>query len=221
MSKLLLGLLLFLGVHSIRIFAEGLRKSIRQRIGRDAYKGLYSVLSLAGFALIVWGYSIARQTPVVLWSPPGWTRHLASLLTLVSFILLVAAYVPRNGIKLKVGHPMVLGVKIWALAHLIANNTLADVVLFGSFLVWSVFSFRAARKRDREAAAKRPPPPLGPNGQPLPPVVVAPDGTILPLNSVGMNISVVLLGILAWAVFALWAHGALIGVRPFPSPFPP
>jgi uncharacterized membrane protein len=215
MTKLLLGLLLFLGVHSVRIFAEGLRTWLRQRIGADGYKGLYSVLSLAGFALIVWGYGQARLTPTVLWPSPGWTRHAASLLTLASFILLVAAYVPRNGIKLKVGHPMVIGVKIWAAAHLLANNTLADLVLFGSFLAWAVLDLIAARRRDRAAAAANPPPPLGPGGVPFPQVVVGPDGSVKPLNSVGMNIVVVLVGVMAWMVFAFWGHGALIGVRPF------
>lgn len=215
MTKLVLGLLIFLGVHSVRIFAEGLRTSLRQRIGADAYKGLYSVLSLVGLALVIWGYSQVRMTPTVLWASPLWTRHLASLLTLASFILLAAAYVPRNGIKLTVGHPMVLGVMIWAAAHVLANNTLADLVLFGSFLAWAVLDYMAARRRDRADALANPPMPLGPGGVPFPQVVVGPDGSVKPLNSVGMNIVVVLGGVVAWMVFAFWAHGALFGVRPF------
>jgi uncharacterized membrane protein len=118
-------------------------------------------------------------------------RHLASLLTLASFILLAAAYVPRNAIKARIGHPMVVGVKVWALAHLLANHTLADVVLFGSFLIWAVLDFRAARARDRAAGTKH-----------------------LAGTLPGTAITVVI-GLAAWTAFALWAHGAWIGVRPF------
>ena len=107
--------------------------------GEGAWKGIYTVVSLIGFALIVWGFGQARLQPVVLWQPlPAGVRHLASLLTLVAFVLLAAAYVPRNGIKARVHHPMILGVKTWALAHLLANHTLADLLLFGSFLVWAL-----------------------------------------------------------------------------------
>ena len=149
MTYLVLGLAIFLGVHSVRIVADGWRQRMLQTVGEGAWKGLYSVASLLGFALIVWGFGLARQQPVQLWSPPVAMRHLASLLTLVSFVLLVAAYVPGNGIKARLHHPMVLGVKAWALAHLLANGNLAHVLLFGSFLVWAVLSFSAARRRDR------------------------------------------------------------------------
>ena len=110
---------------------------------------MYTVISIVGFGLIIWGYGLARAQPVVLWAPQLWARHLAALLMLFAFILLAAAYVPKNGIKAWVHHPMVLGVKVWALAHLLANHTLADLLLFGSFLVWAVLNFRAARARDR------------------------------------------------------------------------
>jgi len=191
MTALILGLVIFLGVHSVRIFGEGWRTATRQRIGENAFKGLYSLLSLAGFALLIWGFGQARQQPVLLWTPMVWTRHLAALLMLVSFVLLAAAYVPGNGIKAKVHHPMVLGVKTWALAHLLANGTLADTVLFASFLVWAVLNFRAARARDRAA------------------------GTVYAPGSAAMTGVTVMAGIVAWAVFAFWAHGVLIGVRPF------
>lgn len=190
MSILILGLVLFLGVHSVRIVAEGWRTQTRARMGEGTWKGLYSVLSLAGLALIVWGYGLARQQPVVLWNPPIAMRHAASLLTLVAFILLVAAYVPRNALKAKLHHPMVLGVKTWALAHLISNGNLADVLLFGSFLLWAVFDFRAARQRDRALGTSYP------------------SGTLA-----GTGITVVL-GLVAWAVFAFWAHAVLIGISP-------
>ena len=149
MTLLILGLILFLGVHSVRIFAEGWRTAQIAQRGEGAWKGLYSLASIVGFGLIIWGYGLARAQPVLLWAPQLWARHLASLLMLLAFILLAAAYVPRNGIKAWVHHPMVLGVKVWALAHLLANHTLADLLLFGSFLVWAVLDFRAARSRDR------------------------------------------------------------------------
>jgi uncharacterized membrane protein len=191
MTVLIIGLILFLGIHSVRVFAEDWRSSRLQAMGEGAWKGLYSVVSIVGFGLVVWGYGLARQAPVVIWSPPVFTRHLASLLTLVSFVLLAAAYVPRNRIKTALRHPMTLGVKVWALAHLLANGTLADVLLFGGFLVWAVLVFRAARKRDRAAA----------------PMVLPSSGAA--------TIATVFIGLGAWAAFAFWAHAWLIGVRPF------
>jgi uncharacterized membrane protein len=145
MTVLILGLLLFLGAHSVRIFADGWRARQVARLGEGKWKGVYSVVSAIGFVLIVWGYGLARADPVFLWSPPLWTRHVAGLLTVPAFILLAAAYVPGNRIKAKVGHPMVAGVKVWAFAHLLANGTLAAVVLFGAFLVWAVAEFASAR----------------------------------------------------------------------------
>lgn len=190
MGMLVLGLVLFLGVHSTRIVAEGWRTRTIARWGHGPWKGLYSLVSLAGLVLLVWGYGLARQQPVLLWTPPRGMNHLAALLTLVAFVLLAAAYVPRNGIKARLHHPMVLGVKVWALAHLLANGTLADVVLFGAFLLWAVLAFRAERQRDRQAGTVYPP------GQPA--------GTVASLA----------VGALAWAVFAFWLHAWLIGVRP-------
>jgi uncharacterized membrane protein len=157
MTVLILGLILFLGAHSVRIFAEGWRGRFIAQRGEGAWKGLYSLVSIVGFGLIIWGYGLARAQPVVLWAPQLWARHLASLLMLFAFILLAAAYVPKNGIKAWVHHPMVLGVKVWALAHLLANHTLADLLLFGSFLVWAVLDFRSARQRDRAGPVRYPP----------------------------------------------------------------
>jgi len=191
MSLLIIGLVLFLGLHSVRIFAEPWRNAQIARRGEGTWKGIYSLLSLAGLALIVLGYSAARLEPTVLWASPAWTRHLASLLVLIAFVLLAAAYVPNNGIRYRLHHPMVLGVKVWALAHLLANNTLADVLLFGSFLVWAVLDFRAARQRDRA-------------GQ----VSYAPGTTAGTLTTV-------VVGIAIWALFAFWAHRWLFGVSPF------
>lgn len=190
MTALLVGLLLFLGVHSIRIGAPQWRD---QQVARNAnrFKALYTVVSLVGFALIVWGYGLARQAPVDLYSPPGWTRHLAAVLTLPAFVLLAAAYVPATRIKAKLHHPMVLGVKLWAIAHLIANGRLADVVLFGAFLAWAVLDFKSLRARDRAASLQ------------------------YPSGRAGRDLLAVTFGVVAWAVFGFWLHGWLIGVRPF------
>lgn len=191
MGYLLLGLVVFVGVHSLRIVGEGPRTQLIQQWGAMRFKGIYSLVSVAGFALLVWGFGVARETPAVLWTPPVGMRHAASLLTLIAFILLAAAYVPGNSIKARLHHPMVLGVKTWALAHLLANGMLHQVVLFGVLLVWAVLSFRAARQRDR-------------SGQ-----VQYPAGTLLP------TVITVGVGVAAWGVFAFWLHGMLIGIRPF------
>ena len=191
MGMLILGLVLFLGVHSTRIVANGWRTVMIRRLGEGPWKGLYALLSIVGFVLLVWGFGLARQQPVVLWSPPVAMRHVAALLSLGAVILLAAAYVPRNAIKARLHHPMVGAVKVWAFAHLLANGKLADVVLFGSFLAWSILSFRAARARDRAA------------------------GTTYPAGTVSGTSVTVVLGSVAWAVFAFWAHAVLMGVRPF------
>jgi len=191
MSLLIAGLVLFLGVHSVRMLAEGWRTHMRARLGKGTWKGLYSLLSLAGLALIAWGFDLARDQPVLLWTPPVAMRHAAALLTLLAFVLLAAAYVPGNGIKARVHHPMVLGVKTWALAHLLATGMLAHLLLFGSFLVWAIFNYSVARRRDRRDGVQYPPGRLAATG-------VA-----------------VVLGVAGWAVFAFGLHGLLIGIKPF------
>lgn len=191
MTLLILGLVIFLGMHSIRILAEEWRQALYARLGERAWKGLYSLVSLIGFVLIIQGFGMARQEPVLLWVAPTAMRHLAALLTAIAFILLAATYVPRNGLKARLHHPMLLGVKLWAFAHLLANGRLADVILFGSFLAWAIFCFRTARRRDRMA------------------------GTVYPAGTAGATVATVLTGLAAWGVFAFWLHGMLIGVRPF------
>jgi uncharacterized membrane protein len=194
MAILMIGLAIFLGAHSIRIVADGWRRETIARVGEPAWKLGFSAVSAVGLGLIVWGYGAARQAPVVLWNPPAGMRHAAGLLTLVAFIFLAAAYVPRNHIKARFHHPMVLGVKAWAFAHLIANGSVADLLLFGSFLVWAVVSYIAARRRDRAA------------------------GVTYPAGTARGTLAAIGAGALAWALFAFWLHGVLIGVRPFAAP---
>ncbi len=191
MVYLIAGLFLFLGLHSVRIVADGWRTQTLQRMGEGAYKGIYSVLSLLGFGLIIYGFGVARETPVMVWMPPVGMRHAAALLTLLSFVLLAAAYVPRNAIKARLHHPMVLAVKAWALGHLLANGSVAHMVLFGSFLAWAVVNFIAARRRDRAT------------------------GTQYPAGTLQGTVIAVVVGVAVWAAFAFKLHGLLIGVRPF------
>ena len=191
MTVLILGLVLFLGPHSVRIVADPWRTQMRQRLGEAPWKGLYSLVSLLGFGLIIWGYALARAQPVVLWQPPVAMRHMASLFTLLAFILVTAAYVPGNSIKAWLHHPMILGVKLWAYAHLLANGMLADLVLFGAFLLWAVLDYRAARQRDRAQGISYPP------------------GTL------GRSVLAIVGGTALWAAFAFWLHRAWIGVAPF------
>ena len=145
MALFLVGLVLFLGVHSVAIVAPAWRDAQVARSER-AWKGAYSLLSIAGFALLLYGYGMARQTPVVLWAPPTALRHFALLLMLPVFPLFLAAYLPGR-IKSATRHPMLLSVKLWATAHLLANGTLVDVILFGAFLAWAVLDLIAAKRR--------------------------------------------------------------------------
>ena len=191
MTWLLLGLALFLGSHAVRLVADGWRTRQVARLGLGPWMGLTAVVALAGLVLIVHGYAAARAAPVVLWLPPIWTRHAAALLTLPAFVLVAAAYVPGSRLRARVGHPMVLGVVLWAAAHLLANGTLADLVLFGAFLGWATASFVTSRRRDRAA------------------------GTVPDRGPAWRDAVAVGVGLLAWAAFAFWLHGALIGVRPF------
>jgi uncharacterized membrane protein len=190
MKLLLLGLFVFLATHSVRIVADEWRTQTRARLGELTWKAVFSLLSLLGLALIIWGFGLARQEPVQIWSPPLGMRHLASLLTLFSFVLLAAAFIPGNSIKARLHHPMVLAVKVWALAHLLANGNLAHLLLFGSFLAWAILDFTAARRRDRAT------------------------GTRYRRGSAGATGITVLAGLTGWIVFVFWLHGMLIGIRP-------
>lgn len=146
MTLLILGLLIFLGAHSVSIVAPGWRDAQAARLGQNTWKGVYTVVSLIGFALLVYGYGQARQSPVVLYSPPTGLRHAALLLMLPVFPLLLAAYLPGR-IKSAAKHPMLLATKLWATAHLLANGNLADVLLFGGFLAWAVADRISMKRR--------------------------------------------------------------------------
>ena len=190
MTVLILGLVLFLGVHSVRIYAEGWRAAQIARRGEGAWKGLYSLVSLVGLVLIVWGYGRTCIYPVDVWSPPPWTHHVTALLMLPAFILIVAAYVPGNHIKAAIGHPMLAGVKLWAFAHLVSNGRLGDILLFGAFMFWAAWTFVASRRRDRLA------------------------GTRYAAGTIARDGITIAVGVAAWVLFAYYLHLWLIGVRP-------
>ena len=188
MAVLILGLAVFLGVHSISIVSPGLRNRALARLGEGAWKGLYGLISLIGFVLIVYGFGLARRAPIVLYAPPHWMRHVAFLLMLPVFPLLFAAYLPGR-IRTAAKHPMLAAVKFWAFAHLLANGLLADVLLFGGFLAWAVLD-RISLKR-RAPQAQR----------------TAPAGRF-------NDAIAVVLGLAAYAAFIGWAHVRLFGVSP-------
>lgn len=147
MLILMLGLLLFFSVHSVAIISPPWRDRMAGKLGHLTWKGLYALVAIVGLVLIVVGYGQARLDPTILYTPPSWTRHLTFLLLLPVFPLLLAAYLPGR-IQRASKHPMLVATKIWALAHLIANGTLADVLLFGAFLVWAVADRISLKRRN-------------------------------------------------------------------------
>ena len=153
---LVLGLAIFLGVHSIAIVAPAARDRWAAALGVAAWRGIYSAISLTGFALLIYGYGLARQAPTLVYLPPLWLRHVAKLLMLPVFPLLFATYLPGR-IRSAVKHPMLVAVKTWALAHLLANGMLADVLLFGSFLAWAVADRISLKRRALRPVKTAPP----------------------------------------------------------------
>jgi uncharacterized membrane protein len=189
MIYLVAGLLLFLGVHSVAIVAPAWRDGMVARLGDATWKALYTVVAISGFILLVHGYGLARLDPQVLYAPPPLMRHVAALLMLPVFPLLLAAYLPGR-IKAAVKHPMLAATKAWALAHLLVNGTVPDVLLFGGFLAWAVADRIAAGKR---AVQRRTP------GSP---------------PSRWNDLIAVVGGLVLYVVFIAWAHQRLIGVAP-------
>ena len=163
MLLLIAGLLLFMATHSISIFNPGLRNRMVASYGEKQWKLAYSIISIASFIMIIYGYGAARLDPVWLWQPPVALRH-----------------------------PMYVSVKIWAFAHLLANGTLADVLLFGSFLAWAIAGFAVSRRRDRLNQISR------------------------PAGTTSKDMVTVIVGLVSWAVFAMFLHTLLIGVNPLP-----
>jgi uncharacterized membrane protein len=159
-------------------------------MGAAQWNGFYALVSFGVFVLLVGVSGRARAPTTVLWQPPPWTHYLAALFVLAAFVLVVAAYVRGTRIRSSLHHPMILGVKSWAFGHLLANGTLADIVLFGSFLVWAIVDFAAARRRDRAA------------------------GTVYPPGTAGRDAIAIAIGVVAWAIFAFYLHERWIGVRP-------
>lgn len=188
MLQLLLGIALFFGSHSVAIVALPLRDRLAAK-SEMGWKAIYAVMSLAGIVLMARGYADLRQTPTVLYVPPLWLRHVASVLMLPAFAFFVAPYFPGR-IKTALKHPQLVAVKLWAFAHLLANGMLADVLLFGSFLLWAV--------ADRISMKRR-------VGRSLPGAPAS-----------GANdVIVIVIGLAAYAAFALWFHELLFNVRPF------
>lgn len=190
MAILVVGLILFIGVHSIRMVAAPWRAAQIERFGPLAWRAMFSVLSIAGIVVTVFGYGLARRDPVLVWAPPFWMAHVTALLTAIAFVLITAAYVRGNHFKRALGHPFLCGIALWAFAHLLANGTLNAIVLFGVFLVWALIEIRSELRRDREA------------------------GVVYPQGVASRDTLVVVIGLVAWAVFAFWLHGIVIGVRP-------
>ena len=190
MTYLVVGLLLFLGVHSIAIVAPAWRDGTAARLGDATWKAIYSVASVIGFVMLVHGYGLMRAEPTVLYTPPTWMRHVAMLLMLPVFPLLLSTYLPGR-IRTAVKHPMLTATKAWALAHLLVNGNLADVLLFGGFLAWAV--------ADRIAVGKR-------AVQRKPMVTGAPSRTNDVIAIVG--------GLVLYVVVVAWAHQHFFGVSP-------
>jgi uncharacterized membrane protein len=147
MGMLICGLVLFLGIHSISIFSDQWRNEQVAKLGALTWKIICSVISIAGLVLMTVGYLEVRPQPITIWSPPPWAWQITVYLSLVSLILIAAAYVPNNAIKLKLKDPMLVGVIVWAICHLTTIGSLAGILLFGSFLIWGIVDLISCRKR--------------------------------------------------------------------------
>lgn len=186
MLQLIVGLVLFLGIHSLSIMALPARETLVSRMGEWPFKGLYAVVAITGLVLIVHGYGQARLDPTVLYTLPGWTHHIAMLVMLPVFPALLAAYLPGR-ISQALGHPMLVAVKAWALAHLLVNGTLADVLLFGGFLAWAVADRISLKRRPQRDIPRAP-------------------------RSGFNDLIAIVAGLGIYLVFVFWLHAAWIGV---------
>ena len=187
MTLLILGIIVFLGVHLLPTFHD-VRQTLIGRLGENGYKALFSLLSIVGFVLIVWGF--AKAPVIQIWQPPYWTRYVAMVLMLPVFVLLIAAYVPGQ-IKAKVKHPFVDAISTWALANLIANGDLSSIILFGSFLAWAVYDRITLKRRSDPGAPE------------------------LPSAGHGNDVMAVIVGTLLYLALGFWFHPYVIGVPAF------
>lgn len=190
MQLMIIGLFVFLGIHLLPLLAPRWRERQIARLGEKPWKGLFALVALAGLVLLGWGFARARQLPLALYAPPPALRHGTALFTLVAFVLVAAAYVPRNHFKSALAQPMLLGVVVWASGHLLATGMLYDVVLFGAFLGWASLMALALRQRERLAGVRYA------------------AGT---LRGDALALAV---GLAAWLIVAFWLHRWLIGVDP-------
>ncbi|WP_026617999.1 NnrU family protein [Ensifer aridi] len=191
MALLLLGIVIFLGMHLVRVVAPGFRAGIIESRGKGTWMGLYTLVSFVGLCLIIYGFGQARGETGMLYDPPVFLRHIALLLMLFAFVLLAAGSLPAGRIAVAVKHPQILSIKIWALAHLLANGETSSVLLFGSFLAWAV-TLRISLKR-RERAGE----------------------TVLPVfKSARNDVLAILIGLAAYVLFIWKLHDWLIGVPP-------
>lgn len=191
MAILVLGIIIFLGMHLVRVVAPGFRAGIIDSRGKGTWMGLYTIVSLVGLCLIIYGFSQARGETGMLYDPPTFLRHIALLLMLVAFIVLAAGFLPAGRIAVALKHPQVLSIKIWALAHLLANGETSSVLLFGSFLAWAVI-LRISLKRRERAGEK-----------------------VLPVfKSARNDVLAVVIGLVALVLFVWKLHELLIGVQP-------
>ena len=191
MALLVLGIFIFLDMHLVRVVAPGLRASVIARSGKGAWMGIYTAISLIGLGLIIYGFGEARATTGMLYDPPVFLRHISLLLMLVAFICLAAGLLPAGRIAVALKHPQILSVKIWALAHLMANGETASVLLFGSFLAWAVILRISLKRRERA-------------GEPVRPV----------FHSSVNDILAVVIGLAVYGLFVWKLHEWLIGVAP-------
>ncbi len=191
MLVMVIGLILFFAIHLVPANVE-LKNGLIARFGPGGYKAIFGVFSLVGLALIVLGFYKLQLHPgknPILWDPPTWSRHLALALMLPAMIALVATYIPSH-IHVMLKHPMLVAIKIWALAHLLANGDLAALILFGSFLAFVVYDRISVKKRGD----------LGPLGKGSGPWI--------------NDVIVVVLGVALYALIVLYLHELVIGVSP-------
>lgn len=192
MLVMIIGIIVFLGIHSVRIVAPRWRLAKMEEWGEGKWKGLYSVVSIVGLALLIWGFGMARLEAPILYEPPVWMKHITLLLMLFAFIFLGVFIAPPGRMKPALKHPMLIAIKTWALAHLLANGDLASLILFLSFLAWAVFD-RIALKRQARAG--------------LAPTAITP-------GPVTNDVIAVLIGLVLYGLFIWKLHAVLIGVSP-------